>query len=187
MILLLLYYSWLLILLIMFTVQGVVTTLWRGHYLPVIRAPNLSDHFNRHSLTQTSSIASLVSQTPRAGSQTVKSPGRLQDSKIVSCLARRMDQQIGSHSMSWEYIFSLDEMMSVSVLWVWMNSFIFLVPRMRTAIATLNQGFQTFKGAFMLMLLLWKVMKLQTPLLNEWKPIFFMHTFFLLLFLNLFK
>ena len=68
------------------------------------------------------------------------------------------------YSMSWECIFSLDEMMSVSVLWVWMNSFIFLVPRMRTAIATLNQGFQTFKGAFMLMLLLWKVMKLQTPL-----------------------
>ena len=76
------------------------------------------------------------------------------------------------YSKPWEYIFSLDEMMSVSVLWVWMNSFIFLVPRMRTAIATLNQGFQTFKGAFMLMLLLWKVMKLQTPLLIEWKPRF---------------
>ena len=41
--------------------------------------------------------------------------------------------------------------MTVSVLWVRMNSFIFLVPRMKTAIATLNQGFQTFKGAFMLM------------------------------------
>ena len=42
-----------------------------------------------------------------------------------------------------------DETLSVSVLWVRMNSFIFLVPRMKTAIATLNQGFQTFKGAFM--------------------------------------
>ena len=94
----------------------VVTTLWRGHYLTVISAPNLSDHFTRHSLTQTSSIASLVSQTPMAGSQTVKSPGRLQDSKIVSCLARRMDQQFGS-SLKTENIESHENIFSHWMKW----------------------------------------------------------------------